>query len=105
MSHHEYPWQRFVSHAELNAAIAHLERKIMASQADIDAITTQVQQVATDLDSAKTSLQTEIDNLAANNPGVDLSGLQAAVAPLDSAVQTLGQLQPTPPADPNAPSS
>lgn len=88
----------------------------MASQADVDALTqvvsdqgTTIQQVATDAAAAQTTLQTELDNLEAQiNAGgtVDLSALQAAVAangtalaPLDGAVQALGALVPTPPAD------
>ncbi len=66
----------------------------MASQSDVDALTTQVDQVATDLTAAQTSLQSEIDTLAAANPSLDLSALQSAVTPLDSAVQALGQIKP-----------
>lgn len=102
----------------LTAAVATLNRRIglMASQADVDALTqvvsdqgTTIQQVATDAAAAQTTLQTELDNLEAQiNAGgtVDLSALQAAVAangtalaPLDGAVQALGALVPTPPAD------
>jgi hypothetical protein len=86
---------RYVTHAELDRRL-----KGMASQQDVDALTTQVGQVATDLAAAKTALQTEIDQLAAANPTVNLAGLQAAVAPLDAAVQSLGALTPTPPAPP-----
>jgi outer membrane murein-binding lipoprotein Lpp len=91
-----------VTQQEFWHAIEELNERIdqMATQADVDALTTQVQQVAGDLANAQTKLQSEIDQLAANNPSVDLSGLQAAVAPLDSAVQSLGAITPTPPAAP-----
>ena len=69
----------------------------MATQADVDALTTQVQQVASDLEAARTALQGEIDSLASANPALDLTGLQSAVQPLDAAVKSLGELQPTPP--------
>ncbi len=68
----------------------------MATQADVDAITTQVSQVASDLKAAQASLQAEIDSLGSANPTLDLTALQTAVAPLDSAVQSLGGLKPTP---------
>lgn len=69
-----------------------------ATQADIDALTAQVTQVASDLATAQTTLQAEIDKLA--GVGVDVSALQAAVAPLDAAVVALGGLTPTPPPAP-----
>jgi len=93
-------WWPFVTQSDLDAAVATLNGRIdkMATQADVDAITTQVQQVATDLETAKTNLQAEIDALASANPSLDLTALNAAVAPLDAAVNSLGELKPTPPA-------
>lgn len=91
---------------DLNRLAATLEERITqmasANQQDIDQLTTQVTQVATDLGNARNSLQAEIDSLAGQ--GVNVSALQAAVAPLDSAVQQLGQIQPTP-AQPTPPPS
>jgi uncharacterized protein YlxW (UPF0749 family) len=85
--------------AHLQARITTLNRRITdmadATQADIDNLTSQVQQVATDLDATRSKLQTEIDTLAGQ--GVDVTALQDAVAPLDAAVQSLGDLAPTPP--------
>lgn len=75
-------------------AIKRLEENQMATQEEVNTITTEVQKVAADLQTASTTLQTEIDNLAAANPAVDLSGLRTAVQPLDAAVQALGNLQP-----------
>lgn len=74
-----------------------------ATQADVDALTAQVQQVATDLTSASSTLQTEIDNLANANPGVDVSALRAAIEPLDAQAQALGALTPQAPAPPAPP--
>lgn len=83
---------------QLWKAIRELKEKQVSTQADVDALTMQVDQVASDLTAASANLQTEIDNLAAANPNLDLDALQAAVAPLDAQVQTLGSLKPTPPA-------
>lgn len=69
----------------------------MATQADIDQVTQQVNQVATDLQTSTTAIQAEIDQLAQANPQLDLSALQSAVSPLDDKVKALGQIQPTPP--------
>jgi flagellin-like hook-associated protein FlgL len=84
---------------DLNQAVATLNTRITqmaeATQQDIDNLTTQVSQIATDLGTAQTKLQAEIDSLSAG--GVDVTNLQAAIAPLDAAVQALGALQPTPP--------
>jgi hypothetical protein len=92
----------FVTHRELYEAMEFLKERIdkMAeiSQADIDALTAQVQQVVSDLEAAKGNLQQELDNLSTANPSVDLTNLRAAVAPLDGAVNALNSLQPTPPA-------
>jgi ABC-type transporter Mla subunit MlaD len=89
----------YVTRQEFKRAIQALNERIdgMASQqAAIDAITAQLGQVSTDLESARTTLQTEIDNLAAANPGVDVTALQNAAAALDPAVQSLAGLTPTP---------
>jgi hypothetical protein len=73
------------------------------TQADVDALTAQIEQVAQDLIAAQGKLQAEIDALAAANPGVDLTALQAAVAPLDAAVVALGGLAPDAPPEPTPP--
>jgi hypothetical protein len=88
----------YVTRDEFDDRIAPLEEGIstMATQADVDALTTAVDQVTTDLAAAKTNLQGEIDKLSSANPTLDITGLQTAVAPLDTAVQALGALTPTP---------
>jgi len=93
---------RYVTHEQLERALEEINERIdgMSTQADVDALTTAVDQVATDLGAAKTELQSEIDALSAANPGLNLTALQAAIAPVDSAVQALGALKPTPPAPP-----
>lgn len=87
---------------DLNKAIATLNTRINlmaeASQQDIDNLTAEVSQVASDLQDAQSKLQAEIDKLAQANPGVDVTALKAAVDPLDAAVVALGNLQPSPPA-------
>jgi hypothetical protein len=100
---HEHGW---ITRREFREAIEDLNERINnmadATQADIDALTGQVNQVASDLDAARSSLQAEIDKLAGQ--GVDVSGLQSALAPVDGAVQALGQLQPSQPAPAPSPS-
>jgi hypothetical protein len=84
-------------------AIHNIQEKQKMTQSDVDAITTQVDQVAQDLTAAQVKLQAEIDALAAANPTVDLTALQAAVAPLDAAVLALGGLTPDVPPAPTPP--
>jgi deoxyribodipyrimidine photolyase-like uncharacterized protein len=98
-----------VTYDRLNERISAMAE---ANQADIDQLTadvqgvvTTVQQVAADVATARSTLQAEIDQLAGQ--GVDVSNLQAAdqqlkdaVSPLDSAVNDLGNLKPTPPPAP-----
>lgn len=91
---------RFVTQERFERALGEVHERIdgMATQADVDALTVAVGQISTDLATAQTELQAEIDSLSAANPGLDLTALQAAVAPVDEAVQQLGALKPTPPA-------
>jgi hypothetical protein len=74
-----------------------LEGAEVATQEQVDALTAQVTQIATDLVTATSDLQTEIDNLVAANPTIDLTALTAAVAPIDAAVNALDTLAPVPP--------
>lgn len=85
-----WSWQQIT---QLNERMAEMEASQQATQADIDALTAAVGQVSTDLVSTRDKLQAEIDALA--NAGVDISGLQAAVAPLDDAVKSLGDIKPS----------
>jgi paraquat-inducible protein B len=91
---------RYVTGAQLSRAVAELNERIdgMATQAAVDALTTELAQVAVDLHTASATLQSEIDALAAANPTLDLSALQAAATPLDGQAQALAALVPTPPA-------
>ena len=93
----------FVNYEQLKERLEPIERQLMSTQADVDAVTALVAQVATDLATAQADLQTQIDALAAANPAVSLTALQAAVAPLDAAVVALETLAPTPPAPAPAP--
>ena len=75
----------------------------MSTQADVDALTVAVTQISTDLATASTTLQAEIDKLVAANPALDLTALTAAIAPIDAAVNALDTLAPTPPVPPAPP--
>lgn len=101
-----------------------IERQLlhMADQAEVDQITKELGDVKTglatvagDVSTAQSTLQDEINKLATASPELDLSGLQAgvtdlvsAVAPIDTAVKALGSLAPisaTEPTPPNTPTS
>lgn len=84
-----------VVESEITTIYERIGQMAEATQADIDALTTQVNQVASDLQGAQSNLQNEIDQLAAS--GVDVSGLQAALAPLDAQVSALNSIQPSGP--------
>ena len=101
IDHDHHP--EYITHEQLDERLEPLERQIMSTQAEADAVTAQVTQVSTDLATAKTDIQAQIDALAVANPAVDLTALQAAVAPLDAAVVALETLAPTPPAPPVPP--
>ena len=84
----------------LRRDISDLQEQNMAEQTQIDALTTELTQVAADLAASSTALQTEIDNLAAANPGINLAPLQAIADTLDPAAKAIGALAPTPPPPP-----
>lgn len=81
-----------------------------ATQQDVDNLSASIQGVASDLAQAQsdavkvnTEVQAEIARLQAANPGVDLTALQAAVAPLDgvakaldASVNAIGTIAPLP---------
>jgi hypothetical protein len=73
------------------------ENVIMDQQDQLDADVAAVQAVVTDLAAATANIQAEIDALKAANPGLDLSGLDAAVAALQGAQAGVDALE-TPPA-------
>src|ERR1035437_3194867 len=75
-------------------AINELQENQMSTQAQVDALTAELTQVASDLVASSAALQTEIDSLAAANPGVSLTALQAAADALDPAVKAIGALVP-----------
>lgn len=75
--------------------------KIMGTQDDINAAVTAIHGVTTDLQAAVANIATELATLEAGNPGVDTSGLQAAVAQLQAVQATVDALETpaAPPAD------
>jgi hypothetical protein len=79
----------------LTATVAHLKEIIMATQADVDALTTE-------LAAATARIQSEIADLeaaVANGQPVDLGGLKAAVDALDAVVPAPAP-EPTPEPNP-----
>lgn len=78
------------------SVIKHTEREIMSDQETADAL---AQEIETDVASEKTSLQAIRDEIAAlqnQNPAVDFSGLNAAVADLDSEATDEGTVPSAP---------
>jgi hypothetical protein len=97
--------------------VSNLEKKVNAQQTDIDNLTQQVQAMVPVLETINTELVTAnagIDNLEAEiislqnqNPGVDITGLTAALASVKTALanakgaaDTVAQNIATPPAAP-----
>lgn len=81
----------------INRHYNQLKELLMATQADIDALTTEitnaVNTITTDLQtlgSDVTNVQAEITALQQQNPTVDVTALQAAANQLDSTVTSLG---------------
>jgi hypothetical protein len=66
----------------------------MSEQEQVDALEAAVAKVADDLATATTTLQDELNTLAEQNPGVDLTALTAAIGNLDPAVEALAALKP-----------
>jgi peptidoglycan hydrolase CwlO-like protein len=98
----------------LARGIKKLERMIMATQAEIDAVTAALVQEDSDLNTAvanltaaDTAIENQIAALQQANPALDLSGLQAeltksqaASAAVASAVAATAAIVPAPPAGP-----
>jgi hypothetical protein len=69
---------------------------IMSQQDDINADVQAVQQAVDDLGTAATSIEDEITALKAANPALDLTGLDAAVGSLKTAVSGVAAIAPPP---------
>ena len=102
------PWELYRILRSIEHKLDKLEIAMAVTQADIDALTTAVTAVKADIDSRLTDIETDTTNILAEiaalqggNPNLDLSGLQAAVATLqtdqatlDTDVQKLGTIAP-----------
>lgn len=80
------------------------QEQIMATQAEVDAVTAEIGLDVNGLVTSTQAIKDEIAAIQAANPAVDLSGLQAAVASLDSAAGGVAGIAtpapaPAPPAD------
>lgn len=86
-------WAREMEHR----IITRLERfTIMATQAEIDAVTSGLADLKSKLDADDSAIQQEIASLQAANPSLDLSGLQSAVSDLSASVDATTALVPAP---------
>ena len=97
----EEEWERRARrYDQVLAELRNIKEIVMATQEQVDALTASIAQVSQDLASSSAAIQAELDALKSANPSLDLSALEAAVAPLDDAVKAVGALtpsQPTPP--------
>jgi hypothetical protein len=82
---------------DLERRVNRVEENLMSEQEQVGTLETAVAQVAADLATATSTLQTELNEFAAANPGVDLTKVTAAVEALDPAVQALAALKPEAP--------
>lgn len=67
----------------------------MASQAEVQALSDAVDQVSSDLTNSVAAVQAEIDQVVADNPSIDLSGVTQKVSDLDTAVRAVADIKPT----------
>jgi hypothetical protein len=70
----------------------------MATQADIDALTTRLETVDATLTAGLSGVRQDIADLKAANPGVDTAALEASVAALETGVTGLSELDSENPA-------
>lgn len=90
-------WDYVLGQAKL---INKLGEQAVVAQSDIDALTAEVTQEDSDLNSAVTAIQAEIVALQQANPALDLSGLQSEVDAVKTAVAAAAALVPAPPTPP-----
>lgn len=76
----------------IDARFDTIERNQMSSQADVDALTTAVENLNTQLTAADSAIQQEISTL--QGQGVDTTNLQSAVSDLSNAVAATQALVP-----------
>lgn len=84
-------------------ALIDLEEDDMNEAEQLAALEAGPTQVATDLATAQSTIQAELNALALANPGIDLSKVTASVTALDTAVQAVGALKPAPAAPAETP--
>ena len=81
-------WWLITNPAQLTQQLNRIETKVdtlMTEQAGIDAAAQEIQADVAKQNTALAAIQAEIAALQAANPSLDLSGLNAAVAALDTA--------------------
>jgi hypothetical protein len=91
-------------------ALINLEEDDVNEAEQLAALEAGLGKVEADLATAQGTLQTELNELSAAHPGIDLSKVSASVTALDTAVQAVGALKPAivpapAPAEPAPPAS
>jgi uncharacterized protein YlxW (UPF0749 family) len=83
---------------KLEERIHHMEASQSNLQSEVDSDTAAIQQVGADLTASVGNVQSELDSLqsqiAASGVSVDLSGLEKAVADLDTQAKAVSSLAP-----------
>jgi predicted nucleic acid-binding Zn-ribbon protein len=86
-----------VTNRQLLAQLDTINKKldvIMSQQDDLNTDVQAIQQAVTDLGTAATSIEDEITALKNANPSLDLSGLDTAVASMQTAVSSVAAIAP-----------
>lgn len=94
---------------EMQCQLHRMEDRIMATQADVDALTGRLSTVSTTLTDGIAGVRQDIEDLKNANPELDLSSLESSVATLETGVASVTELDgenpaaPVEPTDPGEP--
>jgi prefoldin subunit 5 len=84
--------------ARLAAQLQRLERLIMSTQADVDALNTRLSAAADAITTGLADIRQDIADLKAANPGVDTAALEATVQRLEQGAADVTELDSENPA-------
>jgi septation ring formation regulator EzrA len=96
--------RRYAPREEVEHHLRSIRRTLMSQQDQLDQLGQEIDDVATNLEQELSEVQTELDALSSQAPAeLDFSGVQSKLDALSARVQTVGDLKPTPAADPGQP--
>lgn len=99
MSFDEFLARVLVPWVEVPARLATLEILMAVTQADLDAIAGNLGSLRTELTDDNSRIQSALADLAAANPNLDLSEVQAALSELTQTVDSTSAIVPATPGD------